>query len=193
MACSRYFRVVEPTWQTRAGGSASSSRYIVYAEVPGGVVSCHGSSLCLQASTTPFFGGGDRCLEVREARFPAGLVRSRDASARGPAVPSRDARSRCGFPPCPWRANWISTSVASAAVAPQVPEVGQPLRRAPHGDLPPVVLGPLGRALVDPAADPALEHDVEIGSTAHRVIPPATTCRSPRSIPRKRARPGTPR
>ena len=28
-ACSRYLRVVEPTWHTRAGGSASSSRYIV--------------------------------------------------------------------------------------------------------------------------------------------------------------------
>ncbi len=33
-----------PTWQTRAGGSADSSRYIVYSDVPGGVLSTHGSS-----------------------------------------------------------------------------------------------------------------------------------------------------
>ena len=43
MADRWYFSVVEPTTQTRAGGSASSSRYIVYADVPGGVVNCQGS------------------------------------------------------------------------------------------------------------------------------------------------------
>ena len=35
----------KPTWQTRAGGSASKSRYIVYALDPGAVVSSQGSSL----------------------------------------------------------------------------------------------------------------------------------------------------
>src|SRR6478735_11517782 len=39
-----YFSWVEPTWHTSAGGSADSSRYIVYALVPGAVLSCHGSS-----------------------------------------------------------------------------------------------------------------------------------------------------
>ena len=33
-----------PTWQTSSGGSAASSLYIVYAELPGAVVSCQGSS-----------------------------------------------------------------------------------------------------------------------------------------------------
>ena len=40
-----YFSWVEPTWQTSAGGSAASSRYIVYSDVPGAVLSSHGSSL----------------------------------------------------------------------------------------------------------------------------------------------------
>src|ERR1700712_5491623 len=40
-----YVSFVEPTWQTRIGGAAASSRYIVYSELPGGVVSRHGSSL----------------------------------------------------------------------------------------------------------------------------------------------------
>src|SRR5665213_565790 len=46
-----YVRVVEPTWQTSTGGSADSPRYIMYVELPGGVVSSHGSSLVPAAVT----------------------------------------------------------------------------------------------------------------------------------------------
>jgi hypothetical protein len=45
MARASYFSWVEPTWQTITGGPAASSRYIVYSEVPGGVLSTHGSAL----------------------------------------------------------------------------------------------------------------------------------------------------
>ena len=45
IARSRYDRVVLPTTQTRAGGSAASSRYIRYSELPGGVLRTQGSSL----------------------------------------------------------------------------------------------------------------------------------------------------
>ena len=45
MALSRYRSWVEPTWQNRVGSSRLSSAHIVYADVPGAVVSCHGSSL----------------------------------------------------------------------------------------------------------------------------------------------------
>ena len=34
-----------PTWQTMAGGSPASSRYIVYSDVPGGVRRIQGSAL----------------------------------------------------------------------------------------------------------------------------------------------------
>src|SRR5690349_10285230 len=39
-----YLSCVPPTWQTIAGGSLASSRYIVYSEVPGGVLRTQGSS-----------------------------------------------------------------------------------------------------------------------------------------------------
>ena len=42
MARASYRSFVEPTMQTMAGGSAVSSRYIVYADVPGGVVELPG-------------------------------------------------------------------------------------------------------------------------------------------------------
>ena len=44
MADRWYLSVVDPTTQTSAGGSPCSSRYIVYDDVPGGVVNCQGSS-----------------------------------------------------------------------------------------------------------------------------------------------------
>ena len=50
----QYMSVVLPTWQTIAGGSRSSSRYIVYSDDPGGVFSCHGSPLV----PVPGMGGG---------------------------------------------------------------------------------------------------------------------------------------
>src|SRR6185503_11990239 len=40
-----YLSCVPPTWQTMAGGSELSSIHIWYSDVPGGVLSCHGSSL----------------------------------------------------------------------------------------------------------------------------------------------------
>src|SRR6185437_14628874 len=40
-----YLSCVPPTWQMMAGGSLASSMYIVYSEVPGGVLSSHGSAL----------------------------------------------------------------------------------------------------------------------------------------------------
>jgi len=45
MAWRWYFSVVDPTTQASAGGSASVSLYIEYADEPGGVFSVHGSSL----------------------------------------------------------------------------------------------------------------------------------------------------
>ena len=44
MARRWYLSWVAPTWQTSAGGSADSSRHIVYSDVPGAVLSCQGSS-----------------------------------------------------------------------------------------------------------------------------------------------------
>ncbi len=45
MARLSYFSCVPPTWQMIAGGSAASSRYIWYSDVPGGVLRTHGSAL----------------------------------------------------------------------------------------------------------------------------------------------------
>ena len=45
MARASYLSCVPPTWQTIAGGSPASSRYIGYADVPGGVVRSQGSLL----------------------------------------------------------------------------------------------------------------------------------------------------
>lgn len=65
---SLYLKVVEPTWQTRTGESASA--YMVYSEVPGGVFSTHGSSLLPAPIVSPFFlaGFGARSLPPTPSR-----------------------------------------------------------------------------------------------------------------------------
>ena len=46
---------VDPTWHTNTAGSACSSRYIVYSELPGAVFSTHGSALVPVAISQPSF------------------------------------------------------------------------------------------------------------------------------------------
>src|SRR5215469_15233367 len=62
-----------------------------------------------------------------------------------------------------------------------MPQIDQPGGRVPDRHLPPVVLGPAGRALVYPPADTALHHDIESGLAGHGVIgrPPRADPRGP--------------
>ena len=66
------------------------------------------------------------------------------------------------------------------AVPAEVPQVGQPGRRLPHDHLAPLVLGPVGGPLVDPAAHAALQ-DNRLGAPGHRVIgrPPGADAGGP--------------
>src|SRR6185437_16267724 len=181
MARRRYLSVVDPTWQTRVGGSACSSLYIVYWELPGGVFSTHGSSLLpVLISCPPRCSGyclirllrrsGRGRLEVRQQCLPALPV---------PVTPVPGGGAQ-PFPAAvldlhPGRGvalgNEADVHLGGVGPVPaQVPQVAELGGRFPHGHLTPVVLGPVGRALIDPPAHRALQHDDQPGCPGHGVV-----------------------
>ena len=66
------------------------------------------------------------------------------------------------------------------AIAADVPQVDEPIRRLPGQDLAPFVLDAGGRSFVDPATGPRFEHDRGVRLTRHGVVG-----RPPRGDPRR--------
>src|SRR5580692_11656739 len=173
-----YLRVVEPTWQTSAGGSACGSWYIEYSDVPGGVFSSHGSSLVPAAISGLLI--RDCCRKVRQERLPPDSVTvPPGARAFAQAFPAAVFDLDPGIAWAPGDEPDIDVG-GRVAVPAQVPQVGQPLRGIPDGHDAPVVLDPLGGPFVDPAADAAFQHDGQVPVAGDRVIR-----RPPRPDPRR--------
>ena len=87
IARASYDSRVVPTWHTSCGGSACSSRCIVYADEPGGVVSFHGSSFVPVPSAIgcPF-----------PVRVEPALSHLSDMSTGSPVTPGPAAPGRMG-------------------------------------------------------------------------------------------------
>ena len=77
------------------------------------------------------------------------------------------------------------------SVAAEVPQVDEPARWLPGGDLAPFVLDAGGRPFVDPAAGPRLSARPRRPARPTPCGRPATTRRSGRSTRRRRGRPGS--